>query len=500
MNSEKGNLIPSGFIDKDTKIVFFSAIKVPYGGGRSLFLDYGAYLADHYGYDTYYVTYQCGVMEESYNNSSLHLSDLDATDYSKFAGAVFFTAVNHLFFLLEKIKDVPDAKICLYFGHPQIFNWFSAQLHYTQATEENKSKILGLFWEKNAACFQDASNLLAANRLSEYKFEPSYVPTVLHEQLSMAPIEESTEKKFRLLWMGRLDSDKVYSITNCLDNIMESNLDMEIDFHIIGDGNSRSRINISKYAPKVRFIFTSYLYGEERDEYIRKNADLVMSMGICAQDCAMLGVPTIVPIVSPTEFIANKYVYIFDVPDYSLGWNLEDLEELGCETHTIKEVIDAVYHNPERSRELARKGEEFCRRTFSLERGGELLMHALSKTTLTVKDCMKCAPIKRQMKQYELFGKVIKTGGFDRYLAFMGRLNGTSHRRGLAKAGYLLSEAGKSPRGQQGQLFRHQPPAAGQVAVLALSVRNPAAGVGIHWDHGWVIEPRCADRLPIRTS
>ena len=40
----------------------------------------------------------------------------------------------------------------------------------------------------------------------------------------------------------------------------------------------------------------------------------------------MLGVPTVIPVVSDQPFSGDRYVYIFDAPAYSLGWNQEDDE------------------------------------------------------------------------------------------------------------------------------------------------------------------------------
>ena len=81
--------------------------------------------------------------------------------------------------------------------------------------------------------------------------------------------------RIRIGWLGRLDYDKIYSVLNLADNLIALEQPKPIDLYVIGDGNAKSLIKLSKYCPQIRFIFTSYMYGEERDAFLRKNIDIV---------------------------------------------------------------------------------------------------------------------------------------------------------------------------------------------------------------------------------
>lgn len=422
-------------LSPETKVVFYSAIKVSFGGGRTLFLDLAKYLSDEMGYDTYYIVPVSGTIEHSYmqqGGKNLHIMNESEMDFKTLEGAVFFTAVNHLSYLLSRIEMLKQARILLYFGHPDILTWYRNQFPVTGFDDK---AFLDLLWKTNSASFQDQSNLIVANSLSPHAFLPDYVPTVVHK----SEVDKSTIHRIRktgvirILWMGRLDSDKIYSLINCLDSVLLADLEEIVEFHIIGDGNARNRIPINKYAPKIRMVFTSFLYGEMRDRYILENADLVMSMGICAMDCALLGVPTVIPIVSPTPFIDNKYVYIQDAPNYSVGWRKSDINELGCETYSIKEVIQRVCFDDSEYAKVGEEGRIACERIFSVDNAGKLLLHALSNTDLSVKQCMELPCIKRQMQLYQAYSRLRHGRTYDQYLTLLSWIRSNKNEKGLRK-------------------------------------------------------------------
>ncbi len=434
----------AALLDKKQKIVFFTAVKARFCGGRKLFLDYGMHLADTLGYDTYYIANSLDKMEQENQNSNLKVLNANEIDFAQFKGAIVFTALNHLFYLLARIQNVPDVKICLYYGHPEIYTWLDNQVPYPQ--KPGLATLMEKLRKMNALCLQDGSNLLAANKASQQRFDPCFVPPIFHEPANKINLHSLLKGKFRFLWLGRLDNDKVQSIINCLDNLLAEDLAMELEFHIIGDGNAKHRIDCRKYAPRIDIRFMSYLYGEARDAYIREHADVAVAMGISAMDCAMLGIPTVIPVVSDKPFIGDRYVYIFDGPAYSLGWSQDDLERLGAKTHTIREVIDAVYDDPDNCAKLALSGMNYCKETFSLENGSRLLINALARTELTVQDCMSCVPIKKQMNRYKLFSKLSRRTDFGQYHAFVARLNGIQNVHGFTKLFYYPNEFRKTFR------------------------------------------------------
>lgn len=421
------------------KIVFFLQTEKPIGGSQILFLDLAAYIAQHYDeYEAYYINYQNEIVEEMYHGSGIHFLDVETCDYSQFEDATFFIAVNYILYLSAKIEKLKNAKICTYFYHPHVYSWLQKQVYYRK---QNRLDLLNLLCRTDSYCFMDDSNFIAALKLGNMPFNKYYLPVTLHDRNIQALKSYDFVKKDTISfgWLGRLDRDKIYSIVNLADNLMDISTDKKIEMHIIGDGNSRNFIKIAKYSPKIRFVFTSYMYGNERDNYIKEHIDIVMAMGISAIDSAVLGVPTIIPIVSPNAFKDDKFVYIYDIKGYSLGWDPNDLKELGYKYHRLNEIISDIYIDGKKE-EIGKECASFTKDVFSLKAGAELLIENLERTNLTVSVLIKNKTVKNTLKSYRLYTKIRKNRDFPMYHLFINRLNRIQDKKGLKKIAYIFKE------------------------------------------------------------
>jgi len=404
------------------KIVFFTQSHKPYGGAPRLYLDLGSYIADNHTaeYDVFYLNYHNPIVEEDYKKSKLNICDVDKVDYSKFEDATFFVAINYVYFLLSKIGHLKKAKICVYFYHPQVFRWYALQLFMK---EDNKKDILKLLAE-TSCCFMDKSNYLAIDRISNLGFRENYVPVTLREdppQLEKVP-QIVNKDRISVGWLGRVDGDKVSSINNFLDNLLAMGHKKKVDVHIIGDGNSKAAIKIDKYAPQIRVVFTSYMYGKERDDYIKKNVDIVVAMGISALDIAVLGIPTAVPLVSSFPFRDDKFSFLYDIKGYSLGWAPEDSQRMGCKNYTMTEIINAVYTGNGKET-IGTECYEFARANFSIKNGARMLIESLKEANLTVERCLRCSSVKKQMRRFKIYSKLRRDDNYMRFHLFMLQLN-----------------------------------------------------------------------------
>ena len=403
------------------KIVFFVQTKKPIGGSQIQFLDFAAYIGENYNYETYYINYSNPKLQEKYGEKVRFL-DVDQCDYTQFEDAVFFTPVNYLFYLLSKIKELKRARIALYFYHPNVFDWLNAQIYIPHRKSE---ELLKLICDTNSYCFMDSSNYLSIKRTTNVPFSPIYLPVTLHYEDKYV-IENSGEcqkDKISIGWLGRLDGDKIYSIVNVADNLVKDNtLQKPIDFHIIGDGNSKNKISIKEYSPNIRFIFTSYLYSQDLKDYIAANVDLVIAMGISAIESSMLDVPTVIPIVSSKRFWSNFFVYIQDINDYSLGWNINDLKELGCQTYTIQEILETVYKQGMKQK-IGTEARSFCESHFAIKNAAERLIDILETTELTVAKCLETRSIIVQLRDFCLYKKLKPNNDYPMFHEFVAKLN-----------------------------------------------------------------------------
>lgn len=421
--------------NKRKKIVFFVQTPKAIGGSQIQFLDFASYIARHTEYEAYYINYPHPTVEETYVNTGIRFLNVDTCDYSQFEDAVFFTPINYLFYLLAKIENVKGARIFLYVYHPDVLNWLHVQMPFFRRSPKKLLPMYQMMLDTRSYCFMDLSNYLSMNRRVELPWEEVYLPVTIHSEKEEDHAElpalpkVDPSKPLRIGWLGRLDNDKISSVMNVAYNLMNNpNID-RVDFHLIGDGNAKPKLSIKDHSPKIRFILTSYLYGKSRDRYIQENIDLMIAMGISGIDCAMLGIPTLIPIVSPTPFWSDIFTYIYDINKYSLGWNIQDHENMGVKSVTLAEAIDDVLAG--KKEELGRKGAEFCKETFSLARASEMLLEQAEQSTLTVETCLKCKPIARELKDYKLYQKVRPKRDFPAFHTFVARVNRAMERKTL---------------------------------------------------------------------
>lgn len=412
------------------KLVFFYRKEHNIAGSLIVFLSLARRLSEDPAFDVYYLNFPNKQMEDTYAGPYVTCLDVDQCDYSRFADAEFIVPMNYLPFLLERLEGKRCKKILLYSWHPDLPRHMLAQFY-------NKNKdpelLFGLFREHKALAFMDSSCKTAAEDFVTKPFESCYVPVFSGAEICKdAPRKTVDPKRLSIGWMSRLDADKINSLLNFLDNLQRAKPDYSVDVHIIGDGNCRNRIDISQYAPKIRFIFTSYLYGANRDRYIRENIDLMVVMGISALDVAQLEMPVVIPMLHPTVFPDNKYVYLFDTQDYSLGWDIDDFEKTDIRSYKITEVIEHVMVQG-RGEELGAKCAAYAQQHFDGAKSCRMLLKALDECTLTMDDCAANPMMGRHM---ELFAKYKKLRGrdYEVFIAFVQKLNRLQERSALGRA------------------------------------------------------------------
>ena len=184
------------------------------------------------------------------------------------------------------------------------------------------------------------------------------------------------------------------------------------------------------------------MYGEERNKFFSENVDLVVAMGMSAIDMAVLGIPTVIPIVSNIPFNTDLYSYIFDVKDYSLGWDLKDRKEMDCKSSMLEQIIKDIDRD---KTNIGKSCKDFVIKEFSIEESAKLLLKAVEETSLTVNDCMKCNMISNRMRKFELYKKLRKRDEYESFHEFCARIKRINLQKGLsAKLKRILFELKKT--------------------------------------------------------
>lgn len=363
-----------------------------------------------------------------------------------FMDSVFLVNINHVFFFAEEISrlnSLPkmNARVCFLAMHPNCYSWFgNNQLLNPQ---RDIPKLFEKIKKHNAFAFMDEANRITANLVSGFEFEKYYIPTgyaVSEQDPKIKPAHDSV----RIGWFGRIDTDKIASVINMLDNIYDycASSGTIMTVYIIGDGNGRGRIRINKYSPLLRIVFTSYLYGNELKRFISNELDAVVAMGISAIDAAVLGVPTVIPIVSDRDFAANRFVYLKDTSGYSLAWTQDVLRCMDMPVITMHRLIADL----ENGKKEQIGGE--CRKcvidNFNVAHCTELFKESVSHTSYYVSELLKTPLVKKTLKDYKRYKILTGRNDINIYFMFFKRKKRVLSQHGMARIQALYYELKKT--------------------------------------------------------
>ena len=308
-------------------------------------------------------------------------------------------SLNQLFYFLEDTRELSNHSLVLFIAHPHQIFWLDDQLlingHHSFYKMISKNK---------AYAMQDLSCVSAIERVTRVRFDHSYFPSPVNSHYgSDLPVTRDVvdEGHINIMWLGRLDYDKVHSLVNLLDNLMDISCS-GATVHIIGDGNSLSLIDLNKYTPKITIVFNSIMFSEERNRYIRENADLVVAMGISSLDASIEGIPTFLPLVSREKFRDDRFTLISEAPGYSLGFEKEDCLLNKVKTYTLSEALDLVYKQKKKI-ELGKQCQDYVLEKFSVSHNVEEILKIITGTKLTKKKVCHNPIVLQQLIIYSLY-------------------------------------------------------------------------------------------------
>lgn len=408
------------------KIVFYCRKGIIAQGDFALYYKIANYLCENYPDIEVYCAFDItDNVKNLYNNSSVTFCSLTPDMLQQLKNATFITAFNQAFFLLDEIRTIKSAKVLFLFLHPHTVKWFYKQV---EKQPFSVNSILKLLKRTSGYGFQDESTYISCLKDFKVKVAPVYFPVVNDAENPINAIEYlpiCSMKCVNIGWIGRLDSDKIYSVINLLDNLYDST-DCRVVLHIIGDGKARNMIKINKYAPKISIAYNSYLYGEERDRYLVENVDIVVAMGTSSLVAAQLGIPVVLPLVSSTPFRDDKYVYLFDTQNYCIGWTKEDIASSSCKTHMIGDIVSDIYEK-NLKQTIGKHCREYANRVFSISNCSNIILPIINGTMLEVRNLMHNFSIRLHFLFYKLYKVIFNSKAqfldftvfHERYVSFM---------------------------------------------------------------------------------
>ena len=437
-------------MNEKKKLVVFFPRKQTIAGGHVLFLGWARYLADQKLREVYFVYSKKPNMSmiNAYYSENVHYVDWEDNSVDRqelFKDADVFTPINYIMILLSYIPLDANCRVLTYIGNPLEKKWFENNLSYRNVQD---SVALGacydLFEKTNSLSYMDLSCFVeVTGKLCPHDFA-SYAPVFYQPaELDYPPKGLIGNDRINIAWLGRLDTDKIESLLNMIENLFKCNInDMQIDLHIIGDGNAKGRINFAKYSPKIRFIFTSYLYGETLNTYLYQNTDFAVAMGISALDIARVNVPVALPIVDHKKITTNMYVYLFDTKDYTLGITEQFINMAEIRTYTLEEMLQSIYVENKKE-ELAARCDQYAREEFSIQNSSHCLLQAMEQCTLTLQQLISLDLISKELKNFALYKKLVPGNGIMEYIEFIHQENKAVQKGRLEHLLFLPKKIGK---------------------------------------------------------
>lgn len=347
-------------------------------GGLQQFFNLADTIANDTDYKVYYVNYYNEMMAEYLKDSKVIFRDVEKLNLTEFQDAYFITSLNYVFVLAEIIKDLKNSKVLLYDWHPYASNFLVGQL---QRQSSEWTTLFHFFAEKKTVACMD---LLTKHRLEQHtetEFQNNIIPVAIIPRDKTYDSNPASAEKLRVGYLGRLDSDKIFSVINIADNLLKLSTEKSIDFHIIGDGNQRNLIPLDRYAGKIRFIFTSYLVGDAMYHYMAENIDVLITMGMAALNGAEIALPTLIVPVSNHRFYSNQFVFLYDAIDYFLGGIPEEFGQGAKSVYTLQDALKIALDHKEI---CGRKCQDYMKKNHSLSYAAKRTLHYLKNTEMTM--------------------------------------------------------------------------------------------------------------------
>jgi len=332
------------YLDKYNKLfidnyVFYLPSK--YVGGFEIFFIRIAKLLLEMNYQVYYIDYIDGLSRKELNNTNIIFIDYNDNNFLK----EFNIPINLIipFTMMHEKKYITtlyNYKVLYIIAHPKSYYFLQYRSNLKNEKLDNiinniRDEIV--FMDK--ACSINFKKYYPENN---FKYLPIFSPNINIEINNNLINDE-----INIGWLGRLDSDKIYSVINILNNLYSYKTNKKKNIHIIGSGDSKNLINLEHYLNgNINVIFLNTLLNDEKNNYIIKNFDISFSMGTSGLESASMKIPTIIPMCLEKEkYLTDGFVKFFNLTDYNLGFYDNDIIELNLNTSEFKDILDDIYEN-----------------------------------------------------------------------------------------------------------------------------------------------------------
>ncbi|HBV6506215.1 TPA: hypothetical protein MD351_004652, partial [Escherichia coli] len=336
-------------------------------------------LAELDDYEVYYTDYENSLSDSLIKNSRVKKIVVSIDDFSikQPFPVILITPI----YFAGWIPDLhPDSKIVF-------INWHMccvSTLQYNwRISDKELHSFLRLVRDTSSVFFCDESHRLGQNT-NNIIFAKDIVPISLPKRNSRALTSLVSYNDYNVAVLGRLCTDKIYSIINLLDNIEKLAFEGKVNVHIIGDGPDKSIINQNEYK-KSNIIFVGTLSSDELEIYLAKYVDILFAMGTSVLEGASISLPSVIIPHNMHPISCDSYVYLQDSKGYCLGWYDDQFDELNLKPVSLQSIFDDVYKNRNKAI-LGQKAYLYFEKNHSIENTIKPFKEILTKSSLFYRD------------------------------------------------------------------------------------------------------------------
>ena len=297
-------------------------------------------IADTKEYDVYYVDYKGGLANTLLKNKDIEvlIYDNEGKKYTIFKDEPIVLVMVIYWAHMVPIMH-PDSKVVFLNWHNCCIPVLKGDWH---CTTRFVNKFLELVRDTSSVFFLDKTHLLAQNT-DKIKFKEEYVPITIPERNKVVKQEIVKEGERNVAVLGRLVLDKIFAVTDLVDNIIAARDNIKTNIYVIGEGDCQDMLFNKKLPSYIKLIKCKTMDIDKIIDLFCKKVDILFAMGTSVLDGASVKLPSVIIPNDTVPFSCNRYSYLFESEGYALGWGPDQIDELDIQTHTVAEILDDIY-------------------------------------------------------------------------------------------------------------------------------------------------------------
>ncbi len=201
--------------------------------------------------------------------------------------------------------------------------------------------------KRHSIFFMDGNNLdVTSDMLSVKILEPKFLPIPANNKKQIYwKYDNSNDSDFlNFLWLGRVVDFKYFPLKRFLKDLNDSEAvsNSKVRITIVGKGDYHTNLKEDEELNnnfQIRYI--DHIDLHKLDEFIIKNASIVVAMGTSALESAKLGVPTLVLNFSYKEIEGSyDYCWLHETKEYNLGKSIGANDTLVSNSTLSEKIIE----------------------------------------------------------------------------------------------------------------------------------------------------------------